>query len=159
MWLNACNVSIYKYWKCIMYRKSKVVKCHILNLFKEVLQRPWELCIKQCLNLLVCKPLFKVLGSKVQVKSLLRVSQPSGSAARPFLPVTAFTGGVYIAGCDSPYLSPNNFHRGQFLMKEKCWISIQSLAHGKRDAYKHLRVMKFSWAVSYTGVRKEKYLA
>lgn len=60
------------------------------------------------------------------------------SAAHPFLPVSVFTGGVYIAGCDSPYLPPNNFHRGQFLMKEKRWISIQSLAHGEHDAYKHL---------------------
>lgn len=74
------------------------------------------------------------------------------SAARPFLPVSVFTGGVYIAGCDSPYLPPNNFHRGQFLMKKR-WISIQSLAHGEHDAYKHL--LKFSWVVSYTGVRKK----
>lgn len=122
MWLNACNVSIYKYWEHVMCRKSKVGKCHILDLFTEVLQCPWESCIKQCLRLLVYRLLFQVLGSEEQARNLLCVS-----GAESVLLSTSTH--VHVGGSclQCWHLLPLTLVTGAALKKEECWVPFWSL--------------------------------
>lgn len=92
-------VFIYNYWKCILYRKNRIDKRNFK--FKEVLLHPGVLHIEQYLNLLVYKPLFKVLGSELQIRVCCMTLELVECTISPFPSRTVLTEAVYIIDFDS----------------------------------------------------------